>query len=190
MTINYTDANVKNGQLTVSTGGQPFTVNVDIPVNVTIKNAGDGMINFSGSGTHTVQLHSNSNLTIHGGTGTDNIFIAKQVGAVHVDVTGGPGNDVFNNASSKALVNYEYNFTQGRSSDGADGIFNFVAGQDHLVLNGVTETQFMQNFTVTNALGSVGAVITDGTNDGWSVQLIGVHATEAQLLAQGAFVFA
>src|SRR5215831_949998 len=162
MTINYTDANVKNGQLTVSTGGQPFTVNVDIPVNVTIKNAGDGMINFSGSGTHTVQLHSNSNLTIHGGTGTDNIFIAKQVGAVHVDVTGGPGN----------------------------GIFNFVAGQDHLVLNGVTETQFMQNFTVTNALGSVGAVITDGTNDGWSVQLIGVHATEAQLLAQGAFVFA
>jgi hypothetical protein len=38
--------------------------------------------------------------------------------------------------------------------------------------------------------GSVGVVITDGTNDGWSVQLIGVHETKAELLADGAFVFA
>jgi len=190
MTINYTDANVKNGQLSINTGGQPFTVNVDIPVNVTIRNAGDGVINFSGSDTHTVQLHSNSNLTIHGGIGNDNVFIAKQVGAVHVDVTGGPGNDVFNNASPHALVNYEYTFANLRSNDGADGIFSFTPGQDHLVLNGVTQAQFEANFTVTNAPGSVGAVITDGTNGGWSVQLIGVHLTAAQLLADGAFVFA
>jgi hypothetical protein len=189
MTINYTDANVRNGQLSVNTGGQPFTVNVDIPVNVTIKNAGAGTLNFTGSGTHTVQDHGSGNLVIHFSTGNDNFFAAKQLGSnVQIDVNVGSGHDVLNNAGH-ALVNYEWAFTNLQSS-GSSGIFNFVAGQDHLVLNGVTESQFESHFTVTNAPGSAGAVITDGTNDGWSVQLIGVHATEAQLLAEGAFVFA
>jgi len=34
-----------------------------------------------------------------------------------------------------------------------------------------------------------GTLITDGTNDGWSVVLVGVHATAQQLLAAHAFVF-
>jgi hypothetical protein len=139
MTITYTDADVSKGQLKVSTGGQDFTVNVDIPVNVTIKNAGAGTLNFTGSGTHTVQDYGSGDLVVHFSTGNDNFFVAKQLGAIHVDVTGGPGNDVFNNASPHALVNYEYTFANLRSGDGADGIFNFVAGQDHLVLNGVTQ---------------------------------------------------
>jgi hypothetical protein len=189
MTVNYTDADVRHGKLAVNTGGEDFTVNITIPVSLGIRNAGDGIINL-GSGADILQDYSSGDLTINLGAGNDNFFVAPKVGTVHIDVTGGAGNDFLQSASANAIVNFNYFFGGGRSQDGSDGIKGFVLNQDTLTLHGVTETQFNQSFVVTDAPGSVGVVITDGTNDGWSVQLIGVHETKAELLADGAFVFA
>jgi hypothetical protein len=123
--------------------------------------------------------------------GAGNDTLVQRTGGVHDVLTGGPGNDVFSNTKGGASIDYVYNFSAANTSgDGADGIFGFVGGRDHLVLNGITQAEFNASFVVTNAPGSAGAVITDGHNDGWSVQLIGVHETAAQLLADGAFVFA
>ena len=187
MTVTYTNADVSHGRLSVNTGGEDFTVNLTVPVNMGIRNAGDGTINL-GSGNDIVQDYSGHDLTINLGAGNDNLFIGQKVGAFHIDITGGTGNDFLQSASVAAIMNFNYSFSGGQSQDGADGIKGFVLNQDTLTLHGVTQTQFEQSFTVTN--GSAGTVITDGTNDGWSLSLIGIHATAAQLLADHVLIFA
>src|SRR5262245_39722057 len=193
MTIQYTDANVKKGQLTVSAGSQDYTVDVHGQVNISIKasTTGPGDIHL-GSGNDTIQNNGHGNIVADLGAGNDT-FVQRVGGNIHIDITGGPGNDVLSNRNG-AVANYHYNFdSQVQSNDGNDGIFGFVAGRDHLVCDGTAGTvnngNFSTFFTVTDAPGSVGDVITDNQGDGWSVQLIGVHLTAAQLLAEGAFMF-
>jgi hypothetical protein len=188
MTIAYTDADVSRGKLAVNTGGEDFTVNVTVPVNLTIRNSGDGVVN-TGSGNDIVQDYSSGNVVFNLGAGDDQWFASKQLNGQHLTVTGGAGNDVLIDAG-RALTDFVYNFnSSNQSGDGHDGIKGFTLGEDHIVLNGITQQEFTSSFSVTNAPGSDGAVITDGTNDGWSVQLLGVHLTEQQLLSGGAFLF-
>jgi hypothetical protein len=191
MSIDYTDPDVRKGKLNVNAGGEDFTVNVSIPVNLFIRSGDNGTVQL-GSGNDIVQDYGTTGeVTIRMDGGNDQAFIGKGVTG-HVVLVGGTGNDVLINASS-AHVDFVYNFntvnTVKRSGDGADGIKGFVIGQDHVVLNNITQQEFQNTFVVTDAPNSVGVVITDGTDDGWSVQLIGIHETKADLAAH-AFVFA
>lgn len=185
--VDFTNADVRKGKLTVNTGGEDFTVNVSVPVNVFVRNSGDGVVNL-GSSNDIVQDYGSGDVTFNLGAGADQFFAGKGVTG-HLIVNGGAGNDVLIDAS-KTSIDFLYTFVAGQSGDGADGIKGFTVGEDHLVLQGITLQQFAASFAVTDAPGSLGVVITDGTADGWSVQLLGVHETKAQLLADDAFVFA
>src|SRR5262249_44021013 len=135
MTIHYADADVKKGQLTVSAGSQDYTVNVDIPVSVSIKAStnGPGTIQL-GSGADTVQNNGHGNIVIDLGAGNDT-YVQRVGGNIHIDITGGPGNDTLSNRNG-AIANYNYNFTDSvTSGDGHDGIFGFVAGRDTLTFH-------------------------------------------------------
>jgi hypothetical protein len=189
MTIDYTDADVRKGKLNVNAGGEDFTVNVSVPVNLFIRSGDNGTVQLDASNDIVQDYGTTGEVIIRMDGGNDQAFIGKGVTG-HVILVGGTGNDTLINSSS-AHVDFVYNFnTNNMSNDGADGIKGFVLGTDHVVLNGITLQEFQTNFTVTDAPNSVGVVLTDGTNDGWSVQLIGVHETKADLLAAHAFVFA
>jgi hypothetical protein len=200
MTVFYTNADVKKGQLTIGsigtenyqvdlTGGSPVTVSIGSNVK------GDGLINL-GSGNDTIQNNGHGNVVANLGAGNDTFV--QRTGGTHIDITGGLGNDILYNIgggnSGGATANYNYLFNnQIASQDGHDGINGFVLGRDTLSLHGtagiVNAGNFSNFFTVTDAPGSAGDVITDHNNDGWSVQLIGVHLTAQQLVDGGAFLF-
>jgi hypothetical protein len=188
MTTTYTDADINHGKLTIRAAD--FAATLTEQVNLFIRSSGGGTVQL-GASDDIVQDYSTSGETIiRMDGGNDQAFIGKGVTG-HVVLVGGTGNDVLINASS-AHVDFVYNFnTVNQSNDGHDGIKGFVlGGQNHVVLNGITQQEFQDNFTVTDAPNSVGVIITDGTGDGWSVQLIGVHEAKADLLAAHAFVFA
>lgn len=190
MTIFYTDADVSKGKLTVQAGSEDFNVNVTEQVNLFIRSGHNGVVQLGSANDIVQDYKSTGEVIIRMDGGNDQAFIGK--GATgHIILVGGTGNDTLINASN-AHVDFAYNFNAAnQSNEGADGIKGFQIGTDHIVLNGITQTEFQNNFVVDNAPGSVGAVITDGNwaTDHWSVQLIGVHETKAQLLADGAFVF-
>jgi hypothetical protein len=200
MTTFYDDDDVSKGQLKISTGDD-YVVNLDDPATVTIgaKVTQPGIVNLS-DGNDTVQNSGHGDLTIDLGGGNDTFI--QRTGGTHIDVTGGAGNDVLWNIGGGkgggATADFHYTFTTAgtevTSQDGQDGINGFQLGRDHLVFDvpagTVTEANFTSYFNVSDAPGSAGVVITNQSGDGWSVQLIGVHATVQQLLAADAFVFA
>jgi hypothetical protein len=195
MTINYTDDDVNSkGQLNIKAiGTEDYQVDLTVPVNLSIGASvrGDGVINL-GSGDDLAQSSSNGDIVINLGAGND--AFNQRTGGVNIDVTGGPGNDLTYNLGG-ATANFNYDFTpQITSGDGHDAIKGFLLGRDTLTFEGaggvVNEGNFSRFFTVSDPAGSAGLVITDNQGDGWSVQLIGVHATAQQLLDGDAFVFA
>jgi hypothetical protein len=195
MTINYTDDDVNSkGQLNIKAiGTEDYQVDLTVPVTLSIGASvrGDGVINL-GTGDDLAQSSSNGDIVINLGAGND--AFNQRTGGVNIDVTGGPGNDLTYNLGG-ATANFNYLFdSQITSGDGHDAVKGFLLGRDTLTFEGtrdiVNESSFSRYFTVSDPAGSVGLVITDNQGDGWSVQLIGVHATAQQLLDGDAFVFA
>lgn len=198
MTTTYTDEDVSRGQLKISTSDD-YQVDLTIQATVVIgaKVTELGIVNLSDF-ADTVQNNGHGDLVIDLGAGNDTFI--QRTGGTHIDVTGGAGNDVLWNIggghSGGAEADFHYTFTtQGTeltSNDGHDGINGFTLNRDHLVFdvpNGVTLADFSSYFNVTDVSGSAGVVITDQSGDGFSIQLIGVHATAAELLAAHAFTF-
>jgi Ca2+-binding RTX toxin-like protein len=73
------------------------------------------------------------------------------------------------------------------SDDGNDLVTDFELGMDVLDFSDVTQAQFEALFSVTQDSGNT-IITIDGVED-WSVTLVGVNATEADLLTGGAFLF-
>ena len=200
MTTFYDDGDVSRGQLKISTGDN-YVVDLTVPATVTIgaKVTQPGIVHLS-NGNDTVQNNGHGDLTINLGGGNDTFI--QRVAGTHIDVTGGPGNDVLWNiggggnaggATSRLPLHVHDRRQRSHQPRRPGRHQGFQIGRDHLVFdvptNTVNEGNFLSFFNVTDAPGSAGIVITDQSGDSWSVQLIGVHATAQQLLAAHAFEF-
>jgi hypothetical protein len=198
MTIVYTDEDVVRGSLKVASGTEDYIVDLTVsPVTVTVPsgNKAFGTIDL-GPGADTLIYSGSGDAVINLGSGND-VFNQKAPGQEHLQITGGAGNDtIFLRGAHADLV---YNFsTQVVSGDGhdvitahVDGGLGFHPGYDVITFAGlagvVNNSNFTTFFTVTDTPN--GDVITDHNNDGWSVQLVGVHLTAQQLIDAGAFHF-
>jgi|SRR5262245_1321584 len=88
MTIDYTDADVRKGKLNVNAGGEDFTVNVSIPVNLFIRSGDNGTVQLGASDDIVQDYGTTGEVIIRMDGGNDQAFIGK--GATgHVILVGG-----------------------------------------------------------------------------------------------------
>jgi hypothetical protein len=209
MTVFFNDSNVNNGVLNISTGSQPYEADITVPVTVNVGKSGTGVINL-GDGNDIINYNNAAGATINMGAGNDYFNMQAKTTAL-INFTGGAGNDtVWLQPGAHMIANYSFTL-QGTalvSNDGADTLTGKGAGKE---LNGagwvpgtdvldfhtggvVNANNFSQYFNVNpNAPGpngSTGTLITDKSGDGFSILLVGVHDTAAQLIAAHAFTFA
>src|SRR5262245_6045174 len=191
MTINYTGANIdRKGNLNVSAGSEDYTVNVDKQVKVYIKasTSGDGVINL-GSTNDNVSNSGSGDLIVNLGAGNDTFIQVTNSNAIHLNITGGPGDDTLYNiggpAKGGATANFNYSFAGNVvSTDGHDLINGFQLARDTLtfdVPSTVTKDNLGQFFTVVD--GSSGTVVFENSSPDFSISLVGVHNTDLAHLA-------